>query len=99
MSTREEGKHIPPLRCGFKWHRSLKLDQLLLIASTIQSVLFAPLAWWAHKHPHPPLEVGITHLLQKKQSSMMHAATLVVNTIAGSAAFLNMLIVPTAIVL
>jgi membrane-associated phospholipid phosphatase len=61
MSTREEGKHIPLLRCGLKWHRSLKLDQLLL-------------------------------------TSTMHAATLVVSTIAGSVAFLNMLVVPTAIV-
>jgi undecaprenyl-diphosphatase len=77
----------------------VKRDQLLLLTSMVQFALFAPLAWWAHKHPQPPVEVGMTHLLQKKQPAFLHDATLVLSTLSGSAVLLNILVVPTALVL
>ena len=77
----------------------MKRDRLLLLLSTVQFALFAPLAWWAHKHPQPPVEVGMTHLFQKKHSAFLHDATLVVSTLSGSAVLLNILAVPTALVL
>ena len=77
----------------------MKRDQLLLLLSSVQFALFAPLAWWAHKHPQPPAEVGITHLFQKKQPAFLYDASLVVSTLSGSAVFLNILVVPTALVL
>ena len=77
----------------------MKRDQLLLLLSSVQFALFAPVAWWAHKHPQPPVEVGITHLLQKKQPAFLYSATLILSTLAGSAALLNILVVPTALVL
>jgi len=77
----------------------VKRDQLLLLTSTVNFALFAPLLWWGHKHPQPPIEVGITHIWQKKQSAFLHAATIVLSTISGSAVLLNILVVPTALVL
>ncbi|MFL5592798.1 MAG: phosphatase PAP2 family protein, partial [Ktedonobacteraceae bacterium] len=77
----------------------MKRDQLLLLLSSVQFALFAPLALWAHKHPQPPVEVGMTHLLQKKQPAFLHDATLVLSTLSGSAVLLNILVVPTALVL
>ncbi len=77
----------------------MKRDQLLLLTSTVNFALFAPLLWWGHKHPQPPIEVGITHIWQKKQSAFLHAATIVLSTISGSAVLLNILVVPTALVL
>src|SRR5205807_2955371 len=73
--------------------------RLVLLLSAVQFALFAPLAWWVHKHPQPAVEVGITHLLQKKQSAFLHDATLVVSTLSGSAVLFNILAVPTALVL
>ncbi len=84
------------------WERKgkiVKRDQLLLLTSTVNFALFVPLAWWAHKHPQPPVEVGMTHLFQKKHSAFLHYATIVVSTLSGSAVLLNILVVPTALVL
>src|SRR5438552_24201 len=81
------------------WHRLVSPDHLLLTASAGQFALLAPLAWWAHKHPQPPLEVGITHVLQKKQTKSLQGATRVLSSIAGSAVLMNILVVPTALLL
>ena len=77
----------------------MKRDQLLLVTSAVQFALLAPLAWWAHKHPQPPVEVGITHIFQKKRSAFLHYAIRILSTIAGSAILLNVLVVPVAAVL
>lgn len=77
----------------------MKRDHLLLLLSSVQFALFAPLAWWALKHPQPPAEIGVTHLLQKKRPAFLHYATLVISTLAGSAVLLNILVVPTALLL
>ncbi len=73
------------------WFLFLKRDQLLLVLSTVQFVLFVPLAWWAHKHPRPPVELAMTHVLQ--------LVIRIVSTLTGSSASLNVLVVPTALVL
>jgi len=83
----------------FLWHRSVSRDHLLLMVSAGQFALFVPLAWWAHKHPHPPVEVGITHVLQKKQPRSLQVAARVVSTIAGSAVLMNIMVIPTALLL
>jgi undecaprenyl-diphosphatase len=70
----------------------------LLLASIIQFALFVPLAWWTRKHPQPPVEIVVTRTLQHKQPSLMRRIVLVVSTLLGSAVFLNVLAVPTAIV-
>jgi len=41
----------------------------------------------------------MTHLFQKKHSAFLHYATIVVSTLSGSAVLLNILVVPTALVL
>jgi membrane-associated phospholipid phosphatase len=83
----------------FPWHRSVPRDYLPLVASAGQFALFAPLAWWAHKHPQPPVEVGITRVVQKKQPRSLQVAARVLSTIAGSAVLMNILVVPTALLL
>ena len=77
----------------------MKRDQLLLITSMVQFALLAPLAWWAHKHPQPPVEVGITDIFQKKRSAFLHYAIRILSTITGSAILLNVLVVPAAVAL
>ncbi len=79
--------------------RFWKLNPMLLITSTIAFALFVPLAWWAHKHPQPPDEIRFTRMFQKKQPSLVRRIVQVLNTITGSASFLNMFTIPTAIVL
>ena len=84
---------------GSKKGSQRTVGHLLLMASAVQFTLFAPLAWWAHKHPHPPVEVGITHVVQKKQPRPLQVAAHVLSTIAGSAVLMNILVVPTALLL
>jgi membrane-associated phospholipid phosphatase len=101
-NTPQEGSKKGPqgtVGLHFPWHRSVPRDDLLLMASAGQFALFAPLAWWAHKHPQPPVEVGIIHVVQKKQSRSLQAAARVLSTIAGSAVLMNILVVPTALLL
>src|SRR6266571_3978831 len=49
--------------------------------------------------PQPPVEVGITHVFQKKQPRPLQLTTRVLSTIAGSAVLMNILVVPTALLL
>ena len=81
------------------WHRLVSPDHLLLLASAVQFALFVPLAWWARKHPHPPVELGVTHILQQKHSTWLRSTSTALSTITGSAVLLNVLVVPTAAVL
>src|SRR5947209_5702233 len=81
------------------WHRLVSHEHLLLLASAIQFVLFVPLAWWAHKHPHPPVELGLTHILQQKRATWLRSTITALSTITGSAILVNVLVVPTAAVL
>ncbi len=77
----------------------MKRDQFLLTSSIVQFALFLPLAWWASKYQVPPADVAITHLLQRKQSSCSRVGVKVLNTLTGSAVFMNVLVVPIAALL
>jgi membrane-associated phospholipid phosphatase len=77
----------------------MRRDRILLMSSALQFTLFVPLAWWGHKHRQPLVEVAVTRLVQKKQPSFMRSVVLVVNTLTGSAVFLNLLAFPVAAVL
>jgi membrane-associated phospholipid phosphatase len=77
----------------------MKRDHFLLTSSIVQFALFIPLAWWARKQRVPLSDVAITHLLQKKQSSFPRAVVKVLNTLTGSAVFMNVLVVPVTAVL
>jgi membrane-associated phospholipid phosphatase len=77
----------------------MKGNRFLLAFSLLQFALFVPVAWWAHKHPQPPPELAVTYALQWKRSSFLHAAIRVLSKIAGSAPLINVLVVPTALLL
>jgi len=77
----------------------MKRSYFLLIASAVQFALLLPLARWANKHQHAPIDIGITHLLQKKSPSLARRMVKVLNRIFSSGAILNLLAVPLAAVL
>jgi membrane-associated phospholipid phosphatase len=77
----------------------MKRDWFLLLGSIMQFALLVPLSRWAHKHQQPPSELAVTHLLQHRQTSLFRAGIGVLNTLTGSAVFLNVLVVPIAAVL
>ena len=79
--------------------QDLRRDRILLLTSCGLFVLFVPLAWWIHKHRPPPIDVAITHTLQKEQSSFMRSFVKVLNNCLCSEAFLNVLAVPLAMLL
>jgi membrane-associated phospholipid phosphatase len=74
-------------------------DRLLLSGSLAQFALLIPLTRWARKHPQPLIEIALSRLLQRKQRSWMRACVLVVNTLTGSTAALNLMAVPVAALL
>jgi membrane-associated phospholipid phosphatase len=77
----------------------MKGNRFLIASSVLQFVLFVPVALWARKHPHPPLELAVTHAFQRKRSSFLHKLVKGISTIVGSAVMLNTLVVPTAFLL
>ena len=77
----------------------MKRYYFLLIASALQFALLIPLARWANKHRHPPLDIAITHLIQKKDPSFMRHLVLVINFILSSVASLSILVVPLALLM
>ncbi|MFL5663812.1 MAG: phosphatase PAP2 family protein [Ktedonobacteraceae bacterium] len=74
-------------------------EQLPLALSGVSFALFAPLAWWAHKHPVDPLDVRITHELQKNHSPLLRHAITYVTYMSGSPGILRGLAFPVAWVL
>lgn len=77
----------------------MKRNQILLTSSIVQFALFIPLAWWVRKQQVSSLDLTITLLLQKKQTSFPRTVVKVLNTLTGSAVFLNALVVPIAAIL
>ena len=71
----------------------------LLLASAAQFALFVPLAWWARKHPHPLVELEVTHLVQQKHATWLRSTITALSTLTGSAVLLNILVVPAAAIL
>lgn len=72
---------------------------LLLLASAVQFVLFVPLAVWTRKHPHPSIELAVTHLVQQKHATWLRSMSTALSTITGSTVLMNLLVVPTAAIL
>jgi membrane-associated phospholipid phosphatase len=76
----------------------MKFNRFLFALSGVQLALFVPLAWWAHRHPHPSVELTMTHRLQEKRSPFWRMAIRAFSTLAGEAMLLNVLVIPTAII-
>ena len=77
----------------------MKRSYFLLIASAVQFALLIPLARWANKHKQPPIELGITHLLQRKSPSLARRVVKGLNLVFSSGASLNLLVLPLAALL
>jgi membrane-associated phospholipid phosphatase len=76
-------------------NRSLKQEQFLLTASTLQLAFFATLAWWVHRHPVLSIDVAITRALQRNQSPYLPQAMVALSYV-NNHTFLNVLAVPLA---
>lgn len=72
----------------------MKRERVLFISSTLQFGLFALLAWWVSKHPYSFKEVVITRFIQRKQTTPKRRVVQAFSTATGSAAILNILVVP-----
>lgn len=79
--------------------QGLKNDRILLLLSSGVFALFVPLAWWARKHRHSPIDVAITHIAQKEQTSLIRSIVKIANICLCSDAWLNVLVVPVALLL
>lgn len=77
----------------------MKRYYYLLVASALQFALLIPLARWANSHQHSPIDIGITHLLQRKSPSLARRVVKVLNRVFSSGAALNLLAVPLAALL
>ncbi|HEV2662334.1 MAG TPA: phosphatase PAP2 family protein [Ktedonobacteraceae bacterium] len=77
----------------------MKRSRLLVASSILQFALFVPVAVWARKHPHPPVELAMTHAFQRKRSSFLQKLVQGISGIVGSAVLLNILVLPTAFLL
>lgn len=77
----------------------MKRDNLLLIGALAQFALFIPVTIWVTKRKQPPIEIAITRLTQKKQSSLSRHTVQVLNNLLCSAAASNILAVPIAALL
>ncbi len=77
----------------------MRRNRLLLISSIIQFALFVPFAWWARRHKQPPVEIGLSRQMQRKQDSNARSVVLAVNTLTGSSTLLNILVAPVAAIL
>ncbi len=76
-----------------------KPHRILFVSALVQLASLLPLARWARKHAHPLGDVLVSRLLQKKQNRFAYFCVRVVNTLTGSATFLNVLVVPIAVLL
>src|ERR1051326_4663816 len=77
----------------------MKRERLLFVSSLLQFGLFALLAWWVSKHPYSLKEVIITRLTQRKQTTPKRRFVQAFSTATGSAATLNLLVVPVGALL
>ncbi len=77
----------------------MKRDNLLWPVSAIQFALLIPLARWAHRHPHNLIDIVVSRLIQRKHTSPKSSFILVTNTIFCSPGFLNVYVLPVALLL
>lgn len=72
----------------------MKRERVSFGCSILQFALFALLAWWVSKHPYTFKEVVIARLTQRKQTTSKRRFVQAFSTATGSAATLNVLVVP-----
>lgn len=72
----------------------MKRDRLLLASALAQFALLVPLIGWARRHKQSLREALITRFMQKRQTSSKRAVVKVLNTLTGSAVFMNILVIP-----
>lgn len=72
----------------------MKLRLLLLISAGLQFALLVPLARWASKHPHPHIDIHMTHFLQKKDPPFLRYVILGIEVVLCSVAATSVLVVP-----
>ena len=77
----------------------MKRDNFLLIGALAQFALFIPVTVWATQRKHPPVEIAITRLTQKKQASLSRHTVQVVNNLLCSSVASDILVVPIAALL
>lgn len=77
----------------------MKRERFLLVFSSLQLALFALLMWWVSKHPYSLKEIVLTRIMQRKQTTSKRRFVQTFSTSTGSAASLNVLVVPVAIIL
>lgn len=75
----------------------MKGQRLLLACTLFQFMLFVPLAWWARRHPQPPLELAVTHAVQHKRSRVWQHSVQALSMMVGSPLILMMLVICTAL--
>ncbi len=74
----------------------MKYGRFFGVTSILPFAAFVPLAWWAYKHPHPPIDIEITHVVQKPQLPFLRSIIIGGNTLIGSAIGLNLAVLPVA---
>ena len=77
----------------------MKSSRFLFMFSLVQFALLIPLALWVRSHKTSLREVILTRFFQRNQKSWKRKAITVLNTFTGSSVFLNILVVPIAVVL
>lgn len=63
--------------------RRQQWNLLLVGLATIQLSLFAPLAWWVHKHPVLSTDVTISHIVQKKRLTFLDALSKMLSVVGS----------------
>jgi membrane-associated phospholipid phosphatase len=76
----------------------VKSEQLLLVLSAMQLALFAPLAWLVHKHVTLPIDILLSRAMQKRTPRLLRTTSIAISY-TGEATLLNLLAIPTAVVL
>ncbi len=75
----------------------MKHNRFFLITSMVQFASLVPLSWWAHKHPHPLIDIRATRVIQRPRSSFLKTAVLVLNMLISSATALNLIAIAVAL--
>jgi membrane-associated phospholipid phosphatase len=81
-----------------KERQPLKRNSLLMLATALQILLLAPLAWWVHNHPVNDFDLKITRTIQKTQSRFLDALSGCLSLLA-SWQFVNIVAIPLAFAL
>jgi membrane-associated phospholipid phosphatase len=75
----------------------MKGKHLLTACSLLQFVLFIPIAWWAHKHPQPLLELAVTRKVQQERPGFLQKAVWLFSTLVGAGPSISVLAAGTTL--